>query len=530
MNRRPFSLFAVPVISLVLLSGCSLTPTASAPSGSVPLAIHVSGQRSIAPGAAGSSILGSPSDSSIRVNTLADAGTRLVVNYGEDPTNLNNQTPVQTSVNGEPIVTELGGLEPDTTYYYAVGLSTSGDFIAGPTEKFVTARNKGTEFRFGVQGDSHPEREGQMFDPTLYQQNLTNASAAKLDFYMMMGDDFSIDKLIEDGTISQDTVNGRYLLQREYLDSLGASTPIFTVNGNHEEAAKYLLDGTTTNPAVFAGFARNTYFPLPTQNEFYSVDPTQVDGVGYLSDYYSFEWGDALFVVIDPYWHSDNPVDNSTAKASAGTTPDKTHGGGKKKTEEAPVQKGKGKNKATPTESSAADTASTNAKRNLWDNTLGADQYDWLVKTLNSSEAKYKFVFTHHVLGTGRGGTEEASLYEWGGFDKNGDFAFTTERPDWQDPIQDLMAENKVTIFFQGHDHLFAQQELGGVVYQTVPCPADPTFTAFNSDAYTSGKILPNSGFLSVEVAPTGVTVNYIATGGENNGKSVYSYTVAAAK
>lgn len=63
---------------------------------------------------------------------------------------------------------------------------------------------------------------------------------------------------------------------------------------------------------------------------------------------------------------------------------------------------------------------------------------------------------------------------------------------------------------FQGHDHLFAKQELDGVIYQSVPNPADDTHTAFNKEAYTIGEILPNSGFLYITVHPEDVKVEYI--------------------
>ena len=46
---------------------------------------------------------------------------------------------------------------------------------------------------------------------------------------------------------------------------------------------------------------------------------------------------------------------------------------------------------------------------------IGDEQYMWLKDTLEQSEARYKFVFCHHVMGTGRGGIEMAHLYEWGG-------------------------------------------------------------------------------------------------------------------
>ena len=43
-----------------------------------------------------------------------------------------------------------------------------------------------------------------------------------------------------------------------------------------------------------------------------------------------------------------------------------------------------------------------------WESTIGDAQYQWLKHTLEESEAKYKFVFAHHVLGTDRGAVEMA--------------------------------------------------------------------------------------------------------------------------
>ena len=50
------------------------------------------------------------------------------------------------------------------------------------------------------------------------------------------------------------------------------------------------------------------------------------------------------------------------------------------------------------------------AKRDdMWSVTLGDAQYQWFRQTLERSRARYKFVFTHHVLGTGRGGNQAAA-------------------------------------------------------------------------------------------------------------------------
>lgn len=153
------------------------------------------------------------------------------------------------------------------------------------------------------------------------------------------------------------------------------------------------------------------------------------------------------------------------------------------------------------------DTART---RDPWQITHGDAQYAWLKKTLEESRAKWKFVFAHHVNGTGRGAIEVAGDNEWGGMNRNGTWGFAANRPQWPMPIHQLMVANRVTIFFQGHDHLFARQELDGVTYQELPNPADNTYTAFNEAAYRSGDKFPNSGYVKVTVAPAAVTVQYI--------------------
>jgi hypothetical protein len=261
------------------------------------------------------------------------------------------------------------------------------------------------------------------------------------------------------------------------------------VNGNHEQAARYLLDGTPNNPAVWAQNSRNALFSQPAPDNFYTGNTESVTHIGLLRNYFSWTWGDALFVVIDPYWSSPVAVDN-------------IFGG-------------------------------TARRGSLWDVTHGDNQYLWLKTTLESSTAKYKFVFAHHVMGTGRGGIELAGLYEWGGKNPNGTSDFSSRRPTWESPIHQLMVANKVRIFFQGHDHIWVRQQLDGVIYQTLPQPADPNYAFDNEDAYLSGDKLPNSGYARVSVSPSEVKVEYVRMylpsdegPGRVSGTVAYSYTI----
>jgi hypothetical protein len=71
-----------------------------------------------------------------------------------------------------------------------------------------------------------------------------------------------------------------------------------------------------------------------------------------------------------------------------------------------------------------------------------------------------------------------------------------------------------VKAVFHGHDHLYAKQDLDGIVYQTVPQPSAKNFSNGPSIAkdyhYNSGEILSSSGHLRVKVSPTQISAEYV--------------------
>lgn len=410
-------------------------------------------------------ILGCPEADRISMNIFPAADIEGYIEYGTDSQTLNYRTAVMSFPGRTPSLLNLSGLIKDTGYTYRLCYRKpgDGDFRKGRDYHFHTQRAPGSNFTFEIQGDSHPERTPKQNNPVLYEQTLLAVAKDRPDFFMCIGDDFSVDALAE---VNAGTVAGVYLKQLPYLGLVAHSSPLFLVNGNHEQAARCNLNGTADNVAVWAQVNRNRLYPQPAPDGFYSGNTEKVEHIGQLRDYYAWTWGDALFVVIDQYWHSNAPVDN-------------VFGGGRK-------------------------------SRDLWNITLGDVQYKWLKETLECSNAKFKFVFAHHVNGTGRGGIENAGYYEWGGHDRNGSKAFETQRPGWALPIHQLMVKNGVTIFFQGHDHIFARQEKDGIIYQTLPEPADPDYTLYNKDAYQSGDIFPNSGRVRVTVNSEKVRVEYI--------------------
>ena len=446
-------------------------------------------------------VLGRVSDQSVTVNALATKTIEGYFEYGPASGMYNSKTGVRTFAANQPVETLFENLHPNTQYFYRLNYRKSDDtnFTARPECRFHTQRTAGSTFTFAIQGDSHPERP-QMSEPNLYARTLLNAAAEQPDFYLCMGDDFSVEPVRE---VTMEGIGERYTLQRPFLGLVAQSAPIFLLNGNHEQASLFNFNQTDVRHevAVLAQKARNLYFPTVGPDGFYSGDPKALDSIGLLKDYYSWTWGDALFVVLDNYWQAPVQVDTGFHDRPQGAGGQNGGPGGK--------------------------------NRDWWGLTLGDAQYHWFKQTLERSKSKYKFVFAHHVMGSGRGGVDECDLYEWGGHNKRGDWEFSEQRPGWELPVHQLMVKHGVTIFFQGHDHLYALQQRDGVVYQEVPMPADQGYAAYNEDRYQSGLKLPNSGYLRVTVSPEQVKVDYVRcflpqdeTARQKTGEIAHSYTV----
>ena len=490
--------------------------------------------------AAMTQVLGRPTDSSIIVSALSPNDQEIYAEYGTSPANYTGKTGITTAKARVPVELSIDKLKANTRYYYRLRYKQAGSsaYLTGTEYSFQTQRPPGSAFVFAVQADSHPERKN-MFDAELYKRTMANVRKDQPDFYITLGDDFSIDQLGGMAPLSPQIVSQVYINQRPYLGQDGAATPIFLVNGNHEQAAKYLLNGTANSPAVWAGKARNTYFPQPTigDGKFYTGDKEPVEHVGMLNDYYAWTWGDALFITLDPYWHSDAVVDNALGESGPSGTG-------------APVADGMaGMDAAVPVtgmagiEAVAATSAAPNysgmGSRDIWDITHGEAQYRWLEKTLKESKAKYKFIFAHHVLGTGRGGVDMLDQGEWGGKNLQGVWEFDKKRPGWSLPIHQLMVKYNVSAFFQGHDHIFVRQEQDGIIYQETPNPANPNYEDANSwrSAYKTGDYLPASGHLRVTVSPQNAKVDYVRswmpkdeTSEHKQGEVAFSYTIKPSK
>jgi hypothetical protein len=455
----------------------------------------------------GSELLGTPTDTSIAVNVVPDANINLYYEYGTSPAVYTGTTGTALAVGGEPFEAVLTGLSPDTRYYYRLRYQVPGqdDWTARDEHTFHTARAEGEEFSFTVTSDSHL---GMMGSASRYEQATLNVAADQPDFHFDLGDTF-----ITNSAVNQAGIDQAYMNQRPYIGNYASSSPVFLTPGNHENEEGWNLDDAFSK-ALASINSRKAFYPTPspaTLGDFYTTDTTVrsgVDGNGYPEGYYAFEWGDALFVVVNPFHYTmTNPYG-----ATAGEDADEVVSG------------------------------------DQWVWTLGSQQYQWLKTTLQNSNADFKFVFSHHLTGgqleTGgsagapeyvRGGANAADYWEWGGKDQTGSYTFDTERPGWGEPIHELFVDNGVTAYFHGHDHQYAYEVADGVVYQSVPSPSmtGSGFSLYSESDPETIKVLPNSGHIRVTVSPTTglATVDYVRSDDVvpgTNGDVSYTYTMGA--
>lgn len=413
-------------------------------------------------------ILGRPTSNSVTVSALFDTNTEFYLEYGSSASNLTAQSGPFQSVAGIPEERDITGLPAASVTYYRIKYrnNSNSPYSYSSTYQFQTQRAANSTYSFTLESDEH------LYDikgvVSLYRITLQNQAADHPDFMMSLGDIFGDDH--EPFTITSSELDSLHKYYRPLLGSICHSIPFYVCLGNHEgEKRYYLSKPLDSNMAVPATLARKKYYPNPFPNGFYTGnDSAEQNGIDLPENYYAWTWGDALFVVLDVY------------RFDCDTTP----------------------------------------KPHNWDWSLGIRQYKWLKQTLESSQAKYKFVFAHHTRGEGRGGILTAIQNEWGGYQNavglvGNNYTFPTRRPasqGWTKPIHQLFRDNKVSVFFQGHDHVFAHEMLDSITYQALPMAADSTYKIgmlANAGAYVSDT-LEGSGHLRVTVNPAFTTIDFV--------------------
>lgn len=156
----------------------------------------------------------------------------------------------------------------------------------------------------------------------LYRWTLLNAYNEKNslderpDFLIDLGDTFHTEYYAGRDAFDLEEAFQRHLDQRPFLGLVCHSMPLFLALGNHEGEEGWRLDisenldsceswdYSENNIAVWATKARKALYPNPLPNGFFSGSTDDCPFVGRRENYYSWVWGNALFIVLDPYWYT----------------------------------------------------------------------------------------------------------------------------------------------------------------------------------------------------------------------------------
>ena len=402
-------------------------------------------------------VLGRVSRDSVTLSVLTYQDIDGYLAYGTARGTYSRQTKAQRFKKNEPVEIVLEPLQRDTTYFYEFRTRNEGKSQG----TFHTQRPPGgAGFTFTITADSHLDDRA---SSEVYLNTLGNALADKPDFHLDLGDTFMTEK-----HENRENAFRQYVAQRFYFSRLCNSAPLYLVLGNHDGESPRGQGSEADDLAVWSNSNRKQFFPNPVPSGFYSGNEKKHPQAGLLQDYYAWEWGDALFIVLDPFWYTQK-------------------------------QRGQHDN---------------------WKHTLGEDQYRWLERVLKASKARWKFVFIHHLVGGAdeqcRGGSEAVPFYEWGGKNADGSDGFAEHRPGWTAPIHELLKRQGVSIVFHGHDHLYAKQDVDGIVYQEVPQPGaesngkPPRFA--EEYGYKAGTILGGSGHMRIAVSAGRVVADYVSS------------------
>ncbi len=419
-------------------------------------------------------VLGRPTDTTITVSVMSQKPLEVFLRYGLAAAATLRETDRRNLQPNEPAEWLLEGLAPDQEHRYELHAKAvdSADFEKRSAHTFRTARKPGSGFSFAVQADSHLD---QATRADVYSKTLETIEAEKPDFFVDLGDTFMTDKFPNHLQSMP-----QYLAQRDFLGRVARSGALFLVLGNHDGERGDRFNGSADSMPGWSNTLRKRLFPNPEPNGFYSGNNVETPPLGRLQNYYAWTWGDALLIVLDPFWPTRERARGAEAPADAN-----------------------------------------------WSRTLGDEQYKWLKKTLEASKARYKFVFIHHLVGgldrSARGGAEAAKLYEWGGRSASGENEFAKYRPGWTMPIHEMLVKHEVSAVFHGHDHFYARQELDGIAYVLVAQPGH----AGGGDAgrsaeqygYVTGVMKSPPGHVLVKISPTEATVEYVRTEVHRDGK-----------
>lgn len=355
-----------------------------------------------------------PRHDGVALGVVPAEPAEMYVRYG--PADATSGTPLVSVAGGECAEFDLGGLAPGSEASYRLFARRPGEdvFRPRPPGSFRTLPAPGGRVRVAMLADTHAYAQWTQASPVpgdgfdVLQGTLANVVAdAGLDFAVLGGDyamtDCGAGCYSKPGggsgsvaTLQQAMYRYRKTFSPGLLGPLGARLPFVALLGNHEGEAGFedlAVQCQDADPVLtYSRLAREQTLPHAPYGD---------DRAG---GYFSFEAGDALFVVLDVMRH----------------------------------------NARTPM--SADD----------W--SLGPRQLAWFERTLRQSPRAWKIVFAEHLVG-GVTGPVNCYWYGRGGLKATRDGTVEGTFLGEQALVHEIMKTYGVRLFLSCHDHVVAYGE-----------------------------------------------------------------------
>ena len=404
--------------------------------------------------------LARPTTESILVNVRngpVDATARLEIKAWLGPTVWSSAGADREALAGEFVTWNVDDLAAGTAYEYRVLMAPPGEDLASvATGRFTTQRVGEVAYTAALTADPHTGSFPNGSTPIRVLDDVVrNVQRDRPDFVIALGDNVAWATSRDYPQVDDSGARFAYTMYRRHMAPLSVSCPHFGLIGNWEgESGKVPAE----NAALVAN-VRRQFVPNPDHL-------TYPQGGSANEDYYAFDWGPALFVVLNVQSYS----------APSG-----------------------------PRSSPMDDVAL------MEDWTLGAAQFSWLEGVLATFDHPFKFVCIHHPVG-GNAATRFETLYGRGGPRA----ASVGE----QRLVHEMMREFGVQIFFFGHDHVFLDEVVDGIHYALPGSCGAPW--KFGPEVTGYGRYWPDSGHGRLTVRPERATVDFV----NQAGQVIHQFTV----